>query len=133
MAKYLNSFKDVWAETFPDPEKKMQDRMKQRKMAAKMAREAEEKQAQMTPEELEEYEKSIPEWKRNAIVLTGDEVREEKPGIFGKMKQKIGQTDAAKKFKDSEEYEKLAAARQDFRETMDKFKEGIENTQNPAI
>ena len=52
----------------------------------------------MTPEEIEEMEKSIPEWKRNAIVLTGEEVKEEKSGMFGKLKGKISSTEAAKNF-----------------------------------
>ena len=107
--------------------------MKARKKAAKQQRELEEKQEQMTPEEIEEMEKSIPEWKRNAIVMTGEEVKEEKKGVFGKIKGKLTSTEAAKNFQQSEEYEKLKEARSDFRDTMDKFKEGIENTQNPAI
>ena len=82
----------------------------------------------MTPEEIEEMEKQIPEWKRNALTVSGEEVKEEKKGVFGKFKEKISSTEAAKNFAKSEEYEKLAAARQDFRETMDKFKEGVENT-----
>jgi hypothetical protein len=36
IARYYSSFKEVWAETFPDPDKKMADRMDQRKKAAKM-------------------------------------------------------------------------------------------------
>ena len=43
-----------------------------------------------------------------------------------------GDTDAAKKFKESEEFDKLKAARNDFRETIGKFMESVENTQNPA-
>ena len=63
----------------------------------------------------------------------GEEIKEEKPGAFGKLKDRIKSTDAAKNFKESEEYEKLKEARADFRETVEKFKEGIENTQNPTI
>jgi len=44
----------------------------------------------MTPEELEEMEKSIPEWKRNALVMQGEEIKEDKPGVFGKFKNKLG-------------------------------------------
>ena len=58
----------------------------------------------MSPEEIEAMEASIPEWKRNALVL-GDqkEPTEEKKGVFGKLKSKINETDAAKKFYESEE------------------------------
>jgi hypothetical protein len=125
---YYSKLKDVWAETFPDPDKKMAERMKARKKAAKQQRELEEKQEKMTPEEIEEMEKSIPEWKRNALVMTGEEVKEEKKGVFSKIKGKLSSTEAAKNFQQSEEYEKLKEARSDFRDTMDKFKEGIENT-----
>lgn len=52
----------------------------------------------MTPEEIEEMEKSIPEWKRNAIVMTGEPVIEEKKGVFSKLKGKISETEAAKNF-----------------------------------
>jgi hypothetical protein len=52
----------------------------------------------MTPEEIEEMEASIPEWKRNALVMTGEETKEEKKGVFGKLKGKLGQTEAAKNF-----------------------------------
>jgi hypothetical protein len=31
LASYLSSFRDVWSETFPDPDKKMSERMSQRK------------------------------------------------------------------------------------------------------
>jgi hypothetical protein len=87
----------------------------------------------MTPEEIEEMERNIPEWKRNALILQGDEDTEEKAGILKGLKNRINATEAAKSLKESEEYDKLQAARNDFRETVGKFKEGVENTQNPAI
>ncbi len=53
----------------------------------------------MTPEELEEYEKAIPEWKRGALVLSDkNEVIEEKKGLIGKIKNQINETEAAKNF-----------------------------------
>ena len=87
----------------------------------------------MTPEEIEEMERNIPEWKRNALILQGDEEKEEKAGILKGLKNRINATEAAKSLKESEEYDKLQAARNDFRETVGKFKEGVENTQNPVI
>ena len=87
----------------------------------------------MTPEEIEEMERNIPEWKRNALILQGDEEKEEKAGILKGLKNRINATEAAKSLKESEEYDKLQAARNDFRETVGKYKEGVENTQNPVI
>lgn len=46
----------------------------------------------MTPEEIEEMEKSIPEWKRNALVMQGEETQEEKKGIFSGIKNKVKET-----------------------------------------
>jgi hypothetical protein len=44
----------------------------------------------MTPEELEAHEASIPEWKRNAMVVTDQQVVDEPTtGIMGKIKGKI--------------------------------------------
>jgi hypothetical protein len=58
----------------------------------------------MSPEEIEAMEASIPEWKRNALVLGDQEgPTEEKKGVFGKLKSKINETDAAKKFYESDE------------------------------
>ena len=51
-------------------------------------REEEERMQALTPEEIEEMEKSIPEWKRNALVTTEQEVVEEKVSMFKRMKAK---------------------------------------------
>lgn len=48
----------------------MAKRRKMRMELAKMQREAEEKEKDMTPEELEAMEESIPEWKRGALAVT---------------------------------------------------------------
>lgn len=60
---------------------------------AKEAREHEEKMQSMTPEELEEYEKSIPEWKRQALVVTDNEVKDEDTGRFAGIKNRIRSTE----------------------------------------
>ena len=67
----------------------------------------------MTPEELAAMEESIPEWKRDALVIASDDEEEEEQrrGILGRMKDnvadKINQTEAAQKFYQSDEYAKL--------------------------
>ena len=60
---------EVWHETFPDTGAKTSDRMSKRRERAKMAREWEEKQKDMTPEEIAAMEEQIPEWKRTALVV----------------------------------------------------------------
>ena len=74
---YVNLLADVWQETFPNAEKKVQDKMSKRRERAKLAREWEEKQSEMTPEELAAMEEQIPEWKRNALVIASDDEEEE--------------------------------------------------------
>lgn len=59
-----------------------------RRNQAKAQREEEERLQALTPEEIEEMEKSIPEWKRNALVTTDAEVVEEKLGMYQRLKQK---------------------------------------------
>ena len=65
--------------------------MVKRKERAKAAKEWEEKQKEMTPEELDAYMESIPEWKRGALVVdeNQEELDEEKPGLFGRMKNRV--------------------------------------------
>lgn len=46
--------------------------MDKRKERAKAAKEWEEKQKEMTQEELDAYMESIPEWKRGALVVNED-------------------------------------------------------------
>ena len=115
---YLCKFKDVWAQTFPNSENVVKNKMDKRKERAKIAKEWEEKQKEMTQEELDAYMEDIPEWKRGALVVGNPEEEEEKkeaPGIFGrvknKVKSKIDNTEAAQKFYESEDYEKLTKLR----------------------
>lgn len=71
----------------------------------------------MTPEEIEAMEASIPEWKRGALVVT-DEAPQEKKGMFGRLKSKvsskIGNTKVAKKFKESDDYQKIQDMRENY-------------------
>ena len=43
----------------------------------------------MTPEEIEEYEKSIPEWKRSALVVTDNNAEDVDEGRFAAVKNRI--------------------------------------------
>ena len=88
--------------------------MTKRRAAAKAQREHEEKLAAMTPEEIEEMEKSIPEWKRGALVVQNADEPQQESGLFGKMKDKMKDTEAAKKFMESEDYTKLKEMRSNY-------------------
>jgi hypothetical protein len=64
-------------------------------MNAKIARETAEKLKEMTPEEIEEMEKSTPEWKRGALVVTDADQGEEKKGRLSGIKDKFNKTERA--------------------------------------
>lgn len=49
----------------------------------------------MTPEEIEEMEKSTPEWKRGALVVTDADQGEEKKGRLSGIKDKFNKTERA--------------------------------------
>jgi hypothetical protein len=74
---------------------------------------------------LEEYEKSIPEWKRGALVTTDEPIVEEKKGMFGNLKSKVNETEAAKKYYESEEYQKVKDARDNYKDFKDNLKDGV--------
>ena len=76
-----------------------------------MAKELEEKMNSMTPEELEKYMESIPEWKRGALVVQeggSADADDEKAveGIFkrarSKIAQRVNETQFAKDFYERE-------------------------------
>lgn len=137
LASNLNYFKEVWAETFPNRENELSKKMEQRKKFAKQIREQEEREKEMTPEEIEAMEANIPEWKKNAIVVSEERIEEVEKGVLGrmsqKMKDKISKTEQAQKFYQSEDYEKIKAMRNNYKEFKDNLKDGMENSQNPAV
>ena len=48
------------------------------------------KEEQLTPEQLEEMEKQIPEWKRGALTVSeGSQVEEERQGLIKKLKSSV--------------------------------------------
>lgn len=137
LATRITYFKEVWAETFPDHKAELKAKMERRKQLAKEHREMEEKRKELTPEELEEIEKSIPEWKKGALVVSEEAAEEERRGLLGRfsdnVKHRFGQTEAGKKFYESEDYEKMKEVRANYQEFRNNLREGVENTQNPAV
>ena len=113
--------------------------MSKRRERAKLAREWEEKQKDMTPEELAEMEEEIPEWKRGALVVASDDEEEEqkKRGMFGRMKGAVGdrinQTEAAQNFYQSEEYKSIDKARKEVKEFRQELREQIDASHSPVV
>ena len=84
----------LWEETFPNEEQRVRRRLEKR-------REAAQKHKEMTEEELEELQASIPDWKRNAVVAVDVEAAEEAERSFisrmyNRTKERISNTDTAK-------------------------------------
>ena len=104
-----------------------------------MAREWEEKQEEMTPEEIAAMEEHIPEWKRNALVVGNDdeEEQEKKRGYIGRMKAKVGakinETEAAQNFYQSEEYKKIEDMRKEAKEFKEELREHMDASHNPVV
>ena len=134
-----NLLKDVWKETFPNAEQNAQDKMSRRRERAKLAREWEEKQEDMTPEEIAAMEEEIPEWKRNALVVSNDDEGEvqKKKGMIGRMKAKIGdkinETEAAQNFYQSEEYKKIEDMRKEAKDFKEELRDHMDASHNPVV
>lgn len=65
----VNYIGEVWRETFPKNQEVAKSKIEERRERAKLAKELEQKAEEMTPEELEAYMETIPEWKRGALVV----------------------------------------------------------------
>jgi len=65
----VNYISEVWKETFPKNQEVAKTKIDERRERAKLAKELEAKAEAMTPEELEAYMETIPEWKRGALVV----------------------------------------------------------------
>lgn len=92
----------------------------------------------MTPEELDAYYESIPEWKRGALVVNEEtEEDQQETGIYGRLKgrmrEKIDSTEAAQNFYESEEYKKLQDVRNEVKSFKSELKEQVDGSQNPVV
>lgn len=92
----------------------------------------------MTQEEIDALEEAIPEWKRTALVLQDDEEEAQKEeSRFRKVKNKLGEkissTEAAQKFYQSEEYDRIKKLRSEIKEFKSEVNEQIDNSPNPVI
>lgn len=94
---------------------------------------------ELTPEELEAYMETIPEWKRGALVVqdNGDNVEEEEyQSVFKRARTKI-----ASKVKNSsfakdlyeKEGERIEAVRKEYRDFKDSAREQIDASHQPLV
>lgn len=116
-SSYMSTLKEVWAETFPNEQKKISAKRDARRERARQAREMQEKMEEMTPEEIEALQAEVPERLRGQLVIQSDDEQEEaKPGMFGRLKEKVSSTEAAQNFYKSDEYKKIEDMRKEARE-----------------
>lgn len=94
----------------------------------------------MTQEEKDAYEDSIPEWKKGALVRaaeTEEEQEEARKGIFRRARDKVAKrvndTEAVQNFKQSEDYEKVNKLRAEYQEFRGDLKEQAENSENMVL
>lgn len=96
--------KDIWQETFPQEDELARSKMQRRKQIAKLQKELENNQ--LTPEEVEKLQASIPDWKKGAVVITDEKPTEERSGLFRrlgrKVKSSVNKTSAAQEFYQSD-------------------------------
>ena len=82
-------------------------------------------------------QEQIPEWKRGALTVSDQPSEEERKGLFGKLKhsvkEKINQTEGAKRFYESENYKKVKDIKDNYQEFRQKLSEQIEEAQNPVV
>lgn len=116
---YFDYCSEVWKETFPNNKVQAKTKIDDRRERAKMVKDLEAKMKELTPEELEAYMESIPEWKRGALVIqeNQDEEPEEVEGVFrrirGKISGKVMDTTLAKDLLEKEG-ENIAWARKEY-------------------
>ena len=125
--------KEVWQETFPNPDGRVKSKMQTRKEIATKLK----MQEQLSPEELEALEGQIPEWKKGALVMTDEKPIEETPSLFKRLKNKVvskaADTKVVKNFKESEEYKRIEEVRKEMQEFKHNLKDEIDSTQNPIV
>lgn len=99
--KAFGYMREVWQETFPNEKHAQLTRMEKRKEQARLMKEYEENK-----EHIENLQEQIPEWKRNAVVISDAVPEEEKPGFIKRMKNKvtnkISSTKAAQEFMETD-------------------------------
>ena len=61
--------KCVWDETFPNEDRKVKTKLQQRKEIARL-----QKESDLSQEELDRIEGSIPDWKKGAVTVTDGQV-----------------------------------------------------------
>lgn len=126
--------KDLWNETFPDHRKNVASKINERRQKAQEMK-------KYTPEELEEMEASIPEWKKGALTVHEGADEEQSKGLFKRAmsnaKAKINKTKFIKDLHDNEDFKKLKQQYHEFKEDMtdvrEKVKDQIDTTDSRAV
>ena len=120
----------AWNLTFP--KERYHDKFAQIKAKSKAMKKEEEKI--LTDEDLTKMQEGIPEWKRTAIVLKGEQQKQSlKEQISGKFRNKFNETEFAKKIYKSDNYKEFEQFKKEMHQFKEDFKDHIENSPNPVI
>jgi len=127
-SRFTKAFIKTWHETFPNQEDLIRAKMERVKQMAKEQNELEEKMKGMSEEEIKKIQESIPEHMRNALIIKAEEKKSE-GGLWGT----IAESDAAKKFKETKEYQEFNDVRQGIKDFTEMLKEELDSAESPAI
>ena len=129
LKKYQNEFIDLWNSTFPNSEINVTKKMEQTKLKAQKEKES---LRELTKEEIEKIQNSIPKWKRNALVLYQD-LNKNSPNFWENVAKKVGLEDDLKKITGTEEYKSYIEAKESLREFKSTLIEQLSQAHSPIL
>lgn len=103
------------------------------KEEAKKQKEQEELMKNLSEEEIQKMQEEIPEFKRRALAIKKDEDDKEKISLWGVLKEKVGDTEAMKKLKESADFKDLKDFSKDVKEFTNVIKEEMDANANPTV
>jgi hypothetical protein len=115
-----NSVKSIWQETFP-PEIDAAKIIKERQEKVKLQKSILEKE--YTPEELEAFEKEIPDWKKNQLVFVK---KLDEPDHYKKKSKPFIRNYLRQKYKDNKDLMELMDEVEGIKDSTKVFKENIQ-------
>ncbi len=96
-----NSWTRYWNMTFPNYERKAQEKMKKLKQ---------EGEQMLSEKEMEQLQEEIPEWKRSALQISEEKDPQRRRSLIRKLRDKMGervkQTEQYKKMRQTDSYKK---------------------------
>jgi len=126
---------DSWEETFPS--ERYQKKYEQTRKQAQIAKTLKEQEMakEYTEEELANMQTTIPEWKRQSLVLRNEKEAEKRMGnkLKEKLKEKFNETTLAKQLYTSEQYKDYSEFKSEMTQFKSDLKDNLYQNQNPIL